>query len=57
MKNVNQNNPLPVKIRKSFDTNAFLDDMTLFFDEYIKTLGDDQGGNLGFLRHNQERGT
>lgn len=34
------NNPLPVKIRKSFDTDAFLDDMKIFFDEYIKTLED-----------------
>ena len=34
-----QNNPLPIKVRKSFDINAFLDDMKLFFDEYIKALG------------------
>ena len=39
------NNPLPVKIRKSFDTDAFLDDMKIFFDEYIKTLEDHGGGS------------
>ena len=32
-----QNNPLPVKIRKSFNLNAFLDDLKTFFDEFIKT--------------------
>ena len=35
-----QNNPLPVKIRKSFKTNAFLDDLITFFDEFIKTRED-----------------
>ena len=35
-----QNNPLPVKIRKSFKTNAFLDDLKTFFDEFIKTRED-----------------
>ena len=39
------NNPLPVKIRKSFDTDAFLDDMKIFFDEYIKTLENHGGGS------------
>lgn len=33
-----QNKPLPVKIRKSFDTQAFLDDIKAFFDSYIKSL-------------------
>ena len=32
-----QNNPLPVKIRKSFNLNAFLDDLKTFFNEFIKT--------------------
>ena len=35
-----QNNPLPVKIRKSFKTNAFLDDLKTFFNEFIKTRED-----------------
>ena len=35
-----QNNPLPVKIRKSFNLNAFLDDLKTFFNEFIKTRED-----------------
>ena len=33
-----QNKPLPVKIRKSFDTDTFLDDIKVFFDSYITSL-------------------
>ena len=45
------NNPLPVKIRKSFDTDAFLDDMKMFFDEYIKTLENHGAGSSDYFQY------